>query len=220
MNKTVKKILIIILAIILLCGLIGFILNLTVVLATRKSIYEDYTNLKDYDCIIVLGAGIRSEEPSPMLKDRLDKAIELYNAGAAPKIIMTGDHGQERYDEVNVMKKYAIEHGVPSEDIFMDHAGFSTYDSMYREKEVFKVKKAIIVTQQYHMYRSLYIAKRLGIEAVGVPAAHTKYSGRYYREIREVLARAKDVFKCIFKPNPKYLGEEIDITGSGDVTND
>ena len=155
-----------------------------------------------------------------MLKDRLDKAIELYNAGVAPKIIMTGDHGQEKYDEVNVMKKYAIDHGIPSEDIFMDHAGFSTYDSMYREKEVFQVKKAVIVTQQYHMYRSLYIAKKLGIDAVGVPAEHTKYSGRYYRETREVLARIKDVFKCIIKPNPKYLGDTIDITGSGDVTND
>ena len=175
----------------------------------------------DIDCIIILGAGVRKDgTPSSMLRDRLDAGIELYKRGVAPKIIMSGDHGQRRYDEVNAMKKYAIEHGVPSKDIFMDHAGFSTYDSMFREKEVFKVKKAVIVTQKYHMYRALYIANKLGIEARGVPAEDIKYSGQLGRDIREVLARTKDYFKVIIKPNPKYLGETIDITGNGDVTND
>ncbi|MBQ4031486.1 MAG: YdcF family protein [Bacilli bacterium] len=175
----------------------------------------------DIDCIIILGAGVRKDgTPSPMLRDRLDAGIELYKRGVAPKIIMTGDHGQNRYDEVTAMKQYAINKGVPSEDIFMDHAGFSTYDSMFREKEVFEVKKAVIVTQKYHMYRALYIANKLGIEARGVPAEDIKYSGQLGRDIREVLARTKDYFKVIIKPNPKYLGETIDITGNGDVTND
>jgi len=118
------------------------------------------------------------------------------------------------------MKKYAIEQGVPSEDIFMDHAGFSTYDSIYRERDVFLVKKAIIVTQKYHMYRALYIADKLGLKADGVIAEDIKYSGQSGRETREILARTKDFFKVIIKPNPKYLGETIDITGNGDITND
>ncbi len=176
---------------------------------------------RKYDCIIILGAGVRKDgSPSSMLKDRLDKGIELYKEGIAPKIIMSGDHGQRRYDEVNAMKKYAIEQGVPSEDIFMDHAGFSTYESIYRERDVFEVKKAIIVTQKYHMYRSLYIADKLGLEADGVIAEEIKYSGQSARDVREILARTKDFFKCIIKPKPTYLGKTIDITGNGDITND
>ena len=221
-KKLIKKILIIGSIVIGILIIIGFILNFYVYLSVKNDIIreEDYDKIKDAECIIVLGGGIRQEKPSPILKDRLDKAIELYKLGLAPKIIMSGDHGRVKYDEVNVMKTYAIENGVPSEDIFMDHAGFSTYDTMYRAKEVFGVKKAIIVTQEYHMFRSLYIAKKLGLEVYGVSAKKTKYSGRYYREIREVLARDKDVIKCIFKPSSKYLGEKIDITGNGDVTND
>jgi vancomycin permeability regulator SanA len=199
-----------------------FLVNLYVVLVTKdRIISSDKINKDDkFDAIVVLGAGIRKDTPSPLLKDRLDKAIELYNMGVAPKIIMSGDHGQEHYDEVSVMKKYAIENGIPSEDIFMDHAGFSTYDTMYRAKNVFGIKKALLVSQRYHLYRSVYIARKLGLDVYGVPAESNKYSGRFFREIREVLARNKDVVKCIFKPKSKYLGEPIDITLNGDITND
>ena len=133
---------------------------------------------------------------------------------------MSGDHGKAEYDEVNVMKKFAIEKGVPSEDIFMDHAGFSSYESVYRAKEIFEAKKIIIVTQKYHLYRSLYIANQLGIEAYGVASDPRKYVGAAYREAREILARNKDFVKCIFKPEPTYLGESIPVSGSGDITND
>ena len=206
----------------ILLFLIIFLLNFIVVFKTRNKIFlsDDYSKIGDVECIIVLGAGIRGNKPSPLLKDRLDKAIELYNLGMAPKIIMSGDHGKDDHDEVNVMKQYAIDNGVPSSDIFMDHAGFSTYDTMYRAKNIFAVKKAIVVTQRYHLYRSIYIAQSLGIEVFGVPAENNKYSGRVFREIREVLARDKDVVKCLIKPKSKYLGEKIDITGDGDITND
>lgn len=219
-KKLFKKICLYILLGILVIGIIAFLLNIYVWLSTKNYIVEDYKNIEDVDCIIVLGGGIRKDRPSPLLKDRLDKAIELYKNKVAPKIIMSGDHGNKDHDEVNVMKNYAIENGVLSEDIFMDHAGFSTYDTMYRAKEIFGVKKAIIVTQQYHLYRSIYIARCLGIDVYGVAAENIKYGGRYYREIREVLARDKDVIKCLFKPKSKYLGEKIDITGNGDITND
>ena len=133
---------------------------------------------------------------------------------------MSGDHGRKEYDEVNIMKNYAIEKGVPSEDIFMDHAGFSSYESIYRAKEIFQAKKIIVVTQKYHLYRSLYIAKSLGIEAYGVPSNPRKYAGQLLREAREILARDKDFIKCIYKPLPTYLGETIPVSGDGNLTND
>ena len=174
-----------------------------------------------YDCILVLGAGVwEGNKPSPMLEDRLLKGIELYKAGIAPKIIMSGDHGTESYDEVNVMKKYAIDHGVPSEDIFMDHAGFSTYDSVYRAIHIFEAKKVLVVTQEYHLYRALYIAKQLDLSADGVAAEKIAYSNQWIRDLREVLARDKDVVKSLLKPKSTYLGDPIPLDQSGDVTND
>lgn len=173
------------------------------------------------ECIIVLGCQVKSDgTPSHMLSDRLDRAVELYKMGAAPKIIMSGDHGQTTYDEVNTMKQYAIDAGVPSEDIFMDHAGFSTYETVYRAKAIFGVKKAIIVTQEYHLYRALHIANCFDVDAIGVNADYRTYTGQLKREVREVLARCKDFITAIFKPKPTYLGETIPVSGSGDITND
>lgn len=177
-------------------------------------------DLQDVDCILVLGAGIWGDEPSPMLEDRLLQGISLYNNKASSKIIMSGDHGTEEYDEVNVMKNFAIERNVKSEDVFMDHAGFSTYDSIYRVKEIFEAKKIVVVTQKYHLYRALYVAEKLGVEAYGVNSDPRAYAGQSLREIREILARDKDFFKCIIKPQPTYLGETIPVSGNGDATND
>ncbi len=182
---------------------------------------EAAKELGDVDCIIVLGASvIDSDTPSLMLKDRLEKGIELYYETDIPKLLMSGDHGGVYYDEVNVMKNYAIKKGVPSSDIFMDHAGFSTYESMYRAKEIFGAKKVIIVTQEYHLTRAIYIAEALGLEAYGVPAEDVRYAGQTGRDVREFLAIGKDFFSVIFKPEPSMLGMPIDISGDGDVTND
>lgn len=220
--KKIIKIMICFTTIFLLFLLIIFIVNFYVKQSTRNKILteKEYLDLKDIDCILVLGAGVWGDKPSPMLKDRLDKAIALYKKGISTKIIMSGDHGKKDYDEVNTMKDYAKELGVPSEDIFMDHAGFSTYDSIYRAKEIFQAKKVVIVTQEYHLYRALYISKSLGVQAYGVMAESKKYRAQVYREMREILARNKDVIKCILKPNPTYLGQEIPVNGNGDVTND
>lgn len=189
--------------------------------STKDKIVEKESIKKDYyDCILVLGAGLKNGEPSPVLKDRLDTAIDLYLSGVSSKLIMSGDHGTKEHDEVNVMKNYAINAGVPSEDIFMDHAGFSTYDSVYRADRIFKASKIIVVTQEFHLYRSLYIAKKLKIEAVGVSATKQDYSNRFVFETREILARDKDFVKTIFKPTPKYLGEVIPVSGDGNITND
>ena len=172
-------------------------------------------------CIIVLGAGVRADgTPSPMLEDRILQGIALYNLGASNKLLMSGDNTKKGYDEVNTMKKYAIDKGIVSKDIFMDHAGISTYDSIFRAKEIFQADNIIIVTQEYHLYRALYISKSLGINAYGVSADPRIYVGQEIREIREIIARAKDFAKCIFKPPATYLGEVITISGDGNVTND
>lgn len=222
MNKKNKlKILILSIFILSIMGLsLIFGINFYIKFATKDLIIEDYTSLKDYDCILVLGAGVKDNKPGLMLTDRLNKAIFLYQENVAPKIIMSGDHGRKEYDEVNIMKDFAIDQGISSSDIFMDHAGFSTYDSIYRAKNIFDAHKIIIVTQEYHLYRALYIAKKLGVEAVGVAAEEIKYPGDLKRNIREILARDKDFVKCIFKPSSKYLGEVIPVFGDGNLTND
>ncbi len=175
---------------------------------------EQAEKLEDVDCIIVLGCLVLEDgTPSNILKDRLDTAIELYKKGVAPKIIMSGDHSSEKYNEVAAMKKYAVDAGVPSEDIFMDHSGFSTYETMYRAKEVFGAKKVVVATQEYHLYRSLYIAEKLGMEAYGVASDYD------LDESREVLARCKDFMTTIFKPEPANLGKTYSIKGNGNITN-
>lgn len=182
---------------------------------------EEASQLEDVDCILVLGCGVWDDgRPSHMLEDRLKRSLELFDLGAAPKLLMSGDHGRVDYDEVATMKQFVIDQGVPSEDVFMDHAGFSTYESMYRAKEIFQAKKIIIVTQGYHLYRAIYIAERLGMEAYGVASDYRTYTGQPVRDLREILARVKDFGTCIFKPEPTYLGEAIPIWGDGDITND
>lgn len=217
-----KKVIIIITSLIILGILLVLGINLYVVLSTKNqfSNIEELNSIKDIDCILILGAGIWGDKPSPMLEDRLLEGIKLYEAGVAPKIIMSGDHGREEYDEVNIMKSFAIASGIPSEDIFMDHAGFATYDSIYRAKEIFEAKRIVIVTQDYHLHRALHIANSLGIEAYGVPSNPRKYGGQFIRDMREILARDKDFVKCIFKPKPTYLGESIPVSGDGNITND
>jgi vancomycin permeability regulator SanA len=172
------------------------------------------------DAILVLGARVHDNgKPSGILKDRLITGIAAYKLGASDRLLMSGDHGTEDYDEVNTMKNYALEQGVPSEAIFMDHAGFSTYESLYRARDVFEVKSVVIVTQRYHLYRALYVAERMGLNAVGVASDLGDYSGMPYFTAREILARCKDFCYTIFMPPPTYLGEEIPITANGNLTN-
>lgn len=225
-RKLNKRLGIVLLVLILLAVLgVGTIIGINIYVKSRIKeqilTEEDVLGLQDVDCILVLGCLVKnSGEPSHMLEDRLRRAVELYHAGVAPKLLMSGDHGQKDYNEVEAMKQYAIEHGVPSEDIFMDHAGFSTYESCYRAKEIFGVEKIILVTQEYHLYRALYIAEKLGLEVYGVNADYRTYYNQKMRDIREILARVKDFFYVVFRPEPTYLGEEIPISGDGDVTND
>lgn len=212
----------------LLClGLLGGITILGINGYVKKSTADQILSpaaaaeLTDADCILVLGCYVHdSGRPSDMLADRLRRGIELYRSGAAPKLLMSGDHGRKDYNEVRAMKLAAMEEGIPSEDIFMDHAGFSTYESIFRARDVFAAEKIILVTQKYHLYRALYVANALGLEAYGVAADDHTYAGQAYRELREILARNKDFATSILKPAPTYLGEVIPVSGDGNLTND
>lgn len=222
MKKAVKIIIVILVLLFVVAATAAFSVDSFVKAKAKEHIItaEEATQISDADCIIVLGCRVWSDNtPSAMLSDRLKRGVELYKAGAAPKLLMSGDHGREDYDEVNVMRKYAEEEGVDSKDIFTDHAGFSTYETMYRAKEVFKAKKVIIVTQSYHLYRAVYDAEKLGLEAVGVVSYERDYDSKQpYRDVREIAARCKDFIYCIFKPKPTYLGEVIPINGDGEMS--
>lgn len=182
---------------------------------------EEAANLGDVDCVLVLGCGVRPDgTPSPMLRDRLQEGIDLFTSGVAPKLLMSGDHSQDNYNEVGTMKDWAIQAGVPSADVFMDHAGLSTYESMRRARDVFGAQRVVVVSQGYHLYRSLYVARALGLDAYGVCADGENYAGQLGRDVREVFARVKDFFTAVVQPNPTFLGDSIRLQGSGDVTND
>ena len=174
---------------------------------------EQAAELADMECILVLGCKVGANgTPSHMLEDRLRQGVALYDLGAAPKLLMSGDHGTVEY--------YAVDANVPSCDVFMDHAGFSTYESVYRAKEVFGVQRVIIVTQEYHLYRALMIARQMGLDAYGVASDYRTYVGQTSRDIREILARVKDFGMTVFWPEPTYLGELIPISGNGELTHD
>ncbi len=194
-------------------------INIHIILKTDSAISSPVDTKAD--CILVLGCLVKSDgTPSDMLKDRLDTAIALYKNGASDKIVMSGDHGRIEYDEVNAMKQYAIDRGIPSEDIFMDHAGFSTYDSMYRLKNVFLADSAIVVTQEYHLPRALYIAQSLGLNVSGEAADLHTYRGQLKRDIREIAARSKDFFVSLAQPQSTYVGNPVPVSGNGNITND
>ncbi len=220
-KKIAKKLIKIMLVLGILAVMAVFFINMYVTGTAEKRMYSEESMLpRDADCIIVLGAGLKPDgTPNHMLRDRLDLAINLYEADICKKLLLTGDHGSDGYDEVNAMKDYVLSKGVPAEHVFLDHAGFSTYDSMYRAKEVFCVEKAIVITQKYHLYRAVYIGNGLGIDIYGMNSDPYTYVGQVARDIREYLARVKDVFSVAFKVKPEYLGEKIDInTASSEVT--
>ena len=226
-TKKIYRTLLICLAAVIALGVLGagvvFGIDAYVVHSTQNQLLtpKDAALLEDVDCIIVLGCKVKSNGvPSDMLEDRLRRGVELFHAGAAPKLLMSGDHGTMTYNEVQSMKQYAMDNDIASADIFMDHAGFSTYESIYRARDIFQAKKIIIVTQEYHLYRALYIANALGMEAYGVHSDYRNYAGQTAMDVREVLARNKDFLTSIFKPEPTHLGEAIPIWGNGDLTND
>ncbi len=189
-----------------ICLLLTLLIIITNIIIIGKSTYyiDNDINYKNYDYVLVLGASAKNNRPSLMLKDRLDKVVEIYNENKNIKIILSGDSVKENYDETGVMYNYLTNSGINSNNIIIDKYGVSTYDSVVRIKDITKDKKVIIVTQKYHLYRSIYIAKQNNINVVGVKAYEYKYFGNLKREIREVLARTKDYFYCLSNHKIEY----------------
>ncbi len=204
----------------ILVGVIILATNLIVTRGAKDHIVETVEEAPDAQCAIVLGARIHDDgTPFPMLTDRLETGIALYEAGKVDKLLLSGDHGQKEYDEVGAMLDYVLARGLPEEDVFTDHAGFDTYDTMYRARDVFQVKSALVVTQGYHLSRAVYIARALGLDAVGVTADIQVYLHPLRNELREILARVKAVGQLhITHAKPEYLGPVIPITGDGRAT--
>ena len=173
------------------------------------------------DAILVLGAyTYESGRVSPILRDRLLAALELYEAKRAPKFLVSGDHGQDDYDEVNAMRRFLEDRGVPAEDIFLDHAGFDTYDSMIRARDVFEVEKVLVVTQTFHLRRAVYVGRALGLDCHGVPSDLANYPSLGYLQKREWAARIKAFLEVNIRRSPKYGGSTHSISGDGTSTHD
>ena len=198
------------------------IINIGMIAAAGKYIYSDFAVVPSRTAVMVLGSQIRGKRLSPVLQDRVEAGIKLMENRRGRKLLLTGDHGQIYYDEVNAMRLYVLANapGIQEEDIFMDHAGFSTWDSMYRARDVFEVKDLIIVTQKFHISRAVCMARSLGLDAVGYGIDQERFSGRSLSSwrFREYLARIKAFFSIVFKPKPRYLGDKIPITGDGRAT--
>ena len=194
-----KKALIILCATFALVFIVCLCLNFAVVFSSQKNI-TDRENA-GAEVIIVLGCGVKPDgSPSDMLRDRLLTAVDLYKNGAGKKLLLSGDSkNAEKYDEVGTMKRICISLGVPEEDIMTDTLGLSTFESIDRAKKIYEIKSAIIVTQKYHLYRAIYIAKSRGISTVGVSADMHTYGGQLFRDIREIPARIKDFILSLSK---------------------
>ena len=222
----VFKVLLISLSVILI-GIIAcaFMINCVDEKGVKNIISFEEISDNEVDAIIVLGAGVKEDgSPCQMLEDRLKTAIAVYNKlDKKCKILLSGDHGQDNYNEVKTMKKYILDNlSISESDIFMDHAGFSTYDTMYRAKDIFEVNKAIVITNGYHLPRALYLAQKKNIEALGVASDLREYLGIDYYKFRERFSQIKAfLMSNITKSKPKFLGEKIPISSSdGRITED
>jgi SanA protein len=212
--RVIKKIFFIIGIGIAVMAIAVLVINFYVGKKSGTYIFQEINDLPKAETALVLGAKVYQHGTmSGMFQDRVDTAIELYKEHKVEKILVSGDHGKEDYDEVNTAKDYLMEKGVRDEDIFLDHAGFDTYDSLYRAKEIFEVSSVIIVTQNFHLPRALYIGRELGIEVYGFSTDKHLYAGIKYNELREIFGKVKAFLDVSFHAKPKFLGEKIPIIG-------
>lgn len=169
---------------------------------------------------IVLGCRVNGDDPSACLEERLSTALALYEQGRVQRLLVSGDHGTKPYDEVNAMRDWFVQHGVPLEHVFLDHAGFDTYDTMVRALKVFDVRNALVISQAFHLPRAIYLARSLGMDAVGIPADPPEGSSCRGSAVREPLACLKAVMDVTFNSSPHFLGPMIPITGAPDASFD
>lgn len=211
MKKKFKNIVIILVLISMIVSIIPFYISLRM----NKFIISEISQVPKSYTALVPGAMVYGNgNPTPILRDRLRSALELYQKGIVKRILVSGDHGKKYYDEVNGMKKYLLKNGVDSSDLFLDHAGFNTYNTVIRAKKIFNVQNVIITTQKYHLPRALFIARKNKINAYGYISDKRKYPLIRHYKRREYLARIKSFFEVIFFIKPRFLGKKIPITGN------
>jgi SanA protein len=205
--------------IVLVVSLVAIILtSLIIKLKTDQYIYRDLVQAPKAQVAVILGAAIlKNGGLSPILRERVDRAQMLYEAGKVEKILVTGDNSTLAHNEVNPVRLYLLENNIPDQDIFLDHAGFDTYSSMYRARDIFLADSMIVVSQSFHLPRALFIARALGIKAYGFEADQSQSHYLLRNYFREMLANIKAVFNVLFHRAPKYLGEEIPLTGAGNI---
>ncbi|MBR5645983.1 MAG: YdcF family protein [Treponema sp.] len=213
----------ILLSILILIFLSFVLINYRIVSFSKKYIYSEIEQVPAKYTSIVPGAAVYGNRSvSYVLRDRIEGAMALIEEGKCRRFLVSGDHGTKEYDEVNAARKYVLKmHNVDESIIFMDHAGFSTYETMYRARDVFCVSDCCIVTQKFHIYRAVYIARKLGLDAVGFIAPEINRFSEKTRmswEIRESFARVKAFFNVAFHTKPTYLGDKIPVTGDGHET--
>lgn len=200
-------------------GIIAVIIaNIYVDSKTDNLIFQDQNDLPKTKVAIIFGAGIKDNKPGTYLKDRLDAGISLYKNTKVQKLLLSGDNGNDAHDELTVMKLYCFENGVDTTKIYIDYAGFDSYSTMYRAKEIFKVDTAILVTQKYHLNRCIYIGEKLGVKSYGYSANKAEYKGYKYYSFREYFSVTKSVLDVARNRQPHFLGETVDINGPSNYT--
>ncbi len=201
----------------LLAGAVCIVLvPISMRMTTERYLYTSFDNVPHTDAAVVLGAAVRRGQPTPVLEERAFTAAELYRKGKVSKILVTGDNSALTHDEVTPVRKYLIDAGIPAGDIFLDHAGFDTYSSMYRAREIFGAESVTVVTQDFHLPRAVYLARRMDMEAYGMTAQNAGVSLKNY--VREIPASVKALMDLVLNREPKFLGEKIPLTGDGSTT--
>jgi SanA protein len=179
--------------------------------STKDFIYVNANEIPKHEVGIIFGAGIKGNEPSSYLKDRLDAGILLFKTNKIDKILLSGDNGRDEYDELTVMKRYCYENGIDTTKIFVDYAGFDTYSTMYRAREIFKVDQAILITQEYHLNRAIYLGNQLGVKSIGFSANKMLYGNYNYVRFREFFSIFKSFLDVKRNRKPRFLGTTINI---------
>lgn len=204
--------------------LVIFVANAVTVVTTRGNVHTvsqlaDELGGDPADAVVVLGASVYADgTPSDILADRLEVAVDLYKAGVVRAVICSGDNRSSHYDESDAMKAYCVKLGVPSQDVYVDHGGVTTYDSMYRARHVFGASRIVVATQGYHLYRAMFAADCLGMQTWGVPTDKGAYDNQTRYSVREILARTKDFFAALAGTEVDTGGEKVSLDASGDRT--
>ena len=193
-------------------------INLLVKSQTDPVIFSKEKDTPGSKVAIIFGAGINNNKPSKYLKDRLDAGIELYKNNKIDKILLSGDNGSDEHDELTVMKLYCYQHGVDTNKIYLDYAGFDSYSTLYRSKYIFNIDTAILVSQKYHLNRCINIGNKLGVKSYGFAADKGTYQGYKYASFREYFALVKSIIDLMIGRKPHFLGEKININGPSNYT--